>query len=225
MSDIHAPQSSPQWRSAIGGGGRLPRKLLAREALVVVILAILLLAMKHVVAAREVGPDSLAALPGGKTIVAGMDIGGVPGDRDLEALSISYEVDGVVNLTGPSVEEQVTASSLHLGYLQLTLAEGTAPTLAQLRTLTSFMSSHAADGNDVYIHDDDGSDRAVTTAAMLLLLKGMSWPAVQQAVSAAELRSLSRGQSAAINQLISALSAQGKPVHGNPYTGAKVVLW
>ena len=225
MSDIHVPQRSPQWRSAIGGGGRLPRKLLAREALVVVILAILLLATKHVVAAREVGLDPLAALPGGKTIVAGMDIGGVPDDDDLEALSTSYKVDGLINLTGPSVEEQVTASSLHLGYLNLVLAEGTAPTLAQLRTLTSFMSSHAAGGNYVYLHDDDGGDRSVTTATMLLLLKGMSWPAVQQAVSVAELSTLDSGQSAAVSQLRSALSAQGKPVHGNPYSGAKVVSW
>jgi hypothetical protein len=224
-SDIRAPQRSPQWRSAIGGGGRLPRKLLGREALAVVILAILLLATKHFVAARETGPDPLAALPGGRTIVAGMDMGGFPNDDDLDALSISYKVNGVVNLAGPSVEEQVTASSLHLGYLQLTLTGGSAPTLAQLRTLTSFMSSHAVGGNDVYIHDDDGSDRAATTAAMLLLVKGMSWPAVQQAVSATELSSLYSSQSAAISQLISALSAQGKPVHGNPYSGAKVVLW
>lgn len=225
MPDTHVPQRLPQWRPAIGGGGRLPRKLLAREALVVVILAILLLATKHLVAAREVGPDPLAALPGGKTIVAGMDIGGVPDDNDLEALSASYQVDGLVNLSGPSVEEQVTASSLHLGYLQLTLADGAAPTLAQLRTLASFMGSHTVNGNSVYVHDDDGGDRAVATAAMLLLLKGMSWPAVQQAVSTAELNTLYSRQSTAINQLISALNAPGKPINGNPYTGAKVVLW
>jgi hypothetical protein len=225
MSDTHAPQRLPQRRPAIGGGGRLSRKLLGREALVVVILAILLLATKHIVAAREVGPDPLAAMPGGKTVVAGMASGGVPNDAALEALSISYKVDGVVNLTGPNVAEQVSASSLHLGYLQMTLATGTAPTLAQLRTLTGFMSSHAVGGNDVYIHDDDGGDSAATTAAMLLVLKGMSWPAVQQALSAAKLSNLYDRQSAAISQLMAALSAQGKPVHGNPYSGAKVVPW
>jgi hypothetical protein len=226
MSDIHVPQSPPRWRSAIGGGGRLPREFLRREALGAVILAILLLATKYFVAAREVRPDPLAALPGGRTIVAGMDIGGVPSDDDMLALSsTSYQVNGLVNLAGPSVEQQVTAASLHLSYLSLPLAEGAAPVLAQLRTLTSFMSGHAVGGNSVYVYDGDGGARAVTTAAMLLLLKGMPWPTVRQSVSVAELSTLDSQQSAAISQLISALSAQGKPAHGNPYAGAKVVAW
>lgn len=225
MSEPSMPQVASQFRPAIGGGGRLPRKILVWEAVIALVLILLLLGAKHVVASREIGNDPLASLPGGRTVVTGMDIGGVPDDIDLEALAASYKVDGLVNLAGPSVAEQVTASSLHLSYLHVPVAPGKAPTRVQLQTLAAFMSKFATHGNYIYLHDDVGGPRAVTAASMLLLLRGTPWRTVQRAVTASQLSTLTSTQSKAIQQLIAALKADGKPVPGNLYSDVRIYPW
>ena len=53
------------------------------------------------------------------------------------------------------------------------------------------MRRYTAGGDSVYLHDDVGGGRAVTTAAMLLLLRGQSWLAVSAEMTTAELASLS----------------------------------
>jgi hypothetical protein len=208
---------------AIGGGGRLPRKALVWQGVTAFALVVLLIIAKQVVTAREVGPDPLTALPGGKTVAAGLSIGGVPADYELQALSASYHVDGVVNLSGPSVAEQVTAASLRLGYLLLDVPPGAAPTLPQLQGLAVFLRAHTMNGALVYLHDDVGGGRAVVTASMLLLLRGSSWATVRHEITAAELGSLSQPQLRAVRQLISALGGQPQP--GNPYASARVDPW
>jgi hypothetical protein len=211
---------------AIGGGGRQPRKVLGWQAAIGVLLIVLLIVVKQAVAARETGGSNpLASLPGGQTVTAGLDIGGAPTDYDLQGLAGSYQVDGVVNLTGPDVAEQVAVASLQLGYIRQTISPGAAPTLTQLRALGGFMHSYAARGYYVYLHDDAGGGRAVAAAAMLLLLRGGSWPAIREDFSAGELMSLSPGQSRAIGQLASALRSPGRSRPGNPYSGAKLVPW
>ena len=57
----------------------------------------------------------------------------------------------------------------------------------------------------MFLHDDVGGGRAVTTAAMLLLLRGQSWPTVSAELTTAELAALSAGQRVAINRLEAAL--------------------
>ena len=224
------PASAPapvQVRPAIGGGGRRARKVLIWQAAIAIALVLVLGIAKQVVAAREVGPDPLSTLGGG-TVTPGLDIGGVPQDYQLQALAASYHVDGVVSLSGPSVAEQVTAASLRLGYLVLTVPPGAAPTWTQLWTLAGFMRTHARDGDDVYVHDDIGGGRAVATACMLLLLRGSSWASVQQHVTAPALGSLSQRQAQAIRQLISALQLRGRPGQPgqrNPYSNARIDPW
>ena len=110
-------------------------KVLAWLGVFAVVLILLLGVTKHVVAGREVGINPLSALPGGRQVTVGLDIGGEPNDYDLEALAASYNVDGVVNLSGPNIAEQVTAASLHLGYLSLSVAPDAAPTRTQLQML------------------------------------------------------------------------------------------
>jgi len=211
---------------AIGGGGRQPRKVLIWQSVAGLVLIVLLVVVKQAVSARETGgSDPLASLPGGQTVTAGLDIGGVPTDYDLQGLAGSYQVDGVVNLTGPDVAEQVAAASLQLSYIRVTIAPGAAPTRAQLRTLAGFMHSHAVRGFYVYLHDDAGGGRAVAAAAMLLLLRGDPWPSIQEHFTAGELMSLSPGQSRAIGQLESALHFSGRPLPGNPYSGASLDPW
>ena len=214
-----------QVRSAIGGGGRLPGKILAWQGVIALVLLIVLGIAKHVVATRENGLDLLNALPGGRMVTAGVDIGGMPTDYDLEALETSYHVDGVVNLNGPNVAEQVAAASLHLGYLRLAIAPGAAPTLVQLHMLANFMQSHVKKGNFVYLHDDLGGGRVVAAACMLLVLRGASWSTVQRKITSGEHMSLSRRQSLAVEQLSSALRSDGQSIHNNPYSGARINQW
>jgi hypothetical protein len=199
--------------------------VLTWQAVIAVALVLVLAIAKQVVAAREVGPDPLSALPGGQPVAAGLDIGGGPADYQLVALAASYRVDGVVSLGGPSVAEQATAASLHLGYLQLAVAAGAAPTWAQLQTAASFMRAHARNGGVVYLQDDATGDRAVVTAAMLLLLRGDSWATVRRDLTAPTLSVLGRGQARAADQLMSALDSPGASPAGNPYAKARVDPW
>lgn len=212
-------------RPAIGGGGRLPRTVLLRRGGIALVLILLLGLAKYVVASREVAPDSLSALPAGRSVTVGLDIGGTPTDSELQALADSYGVDGVVNLGAPSVAEQATAGSLQQGYLVLPLAEGTAPTWVQLHTLAAFMRSHTKTGGSVYMHNNVGGGRAVVNADMLLLLRGEGWAAVSHGMTSGERRSLSTGQLRAINQLISALRPSHELSPPNPYADAGLDPW
>ena len=212
-------------RPAIGGGGRQPRKVLRWQAAIALLLIIVLLGLKHFVASRAVGVNALAALPAGNQVAAGLDIGGIPTDDQLEGLASSYGVNGIVNLTAPSVGEQATCAYLKLPYMHALVATGTAPSLAQLRTLASFMRSHTSGDAHVFLHDAGGGGVAVTTAGMLLLMKGDSWPLVQQELSSGEIASLSDAQRQAITELTSALQAQGQPIRGNPYSGVETGSW
>jgi hypothetical protein len=210
---------------AVGGGGRLSRKALIWRGLIALALVILLAFAKQLVTGREVGADPLSELDGSQVTAAGLDFGGEPQDFELQALAASYRVDGVVRLQAPSVAEQATAASLHLGYLLLTVAPGDAPTLTQLQTLATFMRAHTQNGNFVYLHDDVGGGRAVATASMLLLLRGSSWTTVQREMTAPALGTLSQRQEQAVTQLIAALQSHGKSLPGNPYAKARTDPW
>jgi hypothetical protein len=214
-----------QVRPAIGTGGRLPGKVLVRRSAVALGLVLLLGVAKLVVSHLEAGADPLSALPGGRSVAIGLDIGGAPSDYDLQALAASSRVDGVVNLSGPDIAEQVTAASLHQSYLYLAVAPGEAPTWAQLSALAGFMRRHTTGGAAVYLHDDAGGGRAVATAGMLLLLRGAGWPTVSRRMTIAELRSLSEAQLLAISQLTSALDPVGPTPAGNPYAAARRDPW
>lgn len=219
------PLRSAQLRPAVGTGGRLPRKNLVRRSMVAVGLVVLLGLAKHVISPHESWANSLSALPGGRAVIAGLYIGGMPTDADLQALAGSYDVHGVVNLSGPSVAEQVTAASLHQGYLHLTVVPGDSPSWAQLRTLVGFMRRYTAGGAAVYVHDDVGGARAEVTAEMLLLLRGEPWSAVSRGLADVEQQPQSSDQRLAIQQLNSALDPGHRFSPGNPYAAAQLAPW
>jgi hypothetical protein len=208
---------------AIGAGGRPPRKVLVRRSAVALALILLLGLAKLGVSQGIIKVRSTS--PPGRAVAAGLLIGGAPTDVDLQELAARFRVDGVVNLSSPDIAEQVTAASLHQGYLYLAVRPDTAPTLPQLRVLVSFMRGHTAKGASVYLHDDVGGARAVTTAAMLLLLRGQAWPAVSAGMTPAELGSLCDCQRLAMKRLWSALHPIGHSPAGNPYAAARLDRW
>jgi hypothetical protein len=214
-----------QARPAIGDGDRQPRKVLIWQGAIGLLLLVLMLGAKHVISGRETGTNPLAALPGGNQLTAGLDIGGAPTDIYLTGLAGSYGVDGVINLAAPSVGEQATCTYLHLSYMHMNLTSGAAPTLAELRTMASFLRGNTSGGSYVYLHDQGGGAAAVSAASMLLLMKGESWQAVQKTLTAGELATLSSAQAHAIAELTSALDDQGRPIPGNAYSGARLDAW
>jgi hypothetical protein len=205
-------ETSGPWRPAvlnpaIGAGDALHGRIRLRRGAVVLTL-ILLLGVAKVLVSKGVIQVS-SPRPAIQAIVPGLFIGGTPSDSDLQNLADSYRVDAVVNLDAPSVAEQVTAASLHQGYLYLSLSPGMSPTTAQLRDLAGFMRKYTAKGNWVYLHDDVGGGRAVTTAAMLLLLRGQTWSAMSAEITTAGLDSLSDGQRLAVKRLEDGLHPTG----------------
>jgi hypothetical protein len=210
----------------VGGGGRLPRRSLIRRGAVALALGLLLVAGKvgvshGVIKVRTLSPPSHA-------VATGLLIGAAPSDSDLRQLASAFKVDGVVNLGAPSVAEQVTAASLHLGYLYLPLAPQTSPSWPELRELASFLRTYAAGDAAVYVHDDVGGGRAVVTAAMLLLLRGQAWPAASADLTRDELGSLCDCQLRAIGRLSSALHRTGsrdRSLAGDPYAAARLEPW
>jgi hypothetical protein len=120
----------------------------------------------------------------------------------------------------------VTVASLHQGYLYLALPAGAAPTWAQLRDLASFVHRYRERGAWVYMHDNDtGGTRAVTAAAMLLLLNGETWAAMSAQMMPAGLGSLDEQQRLALEELSSALDPAGRQPAGNPYAAARLEPW
>jgi hypothetical protein len=217
----------PRWPArlspAVGAGGRLPRRVRLRRSAVAVTL-ILLLGLAKILVAQGIIKVS-STRPAVDTVAAGLLIGGTPSDSDLGDLAADFRVGAIVNLDAPSVAEQVTAASLHQGYLYLPLLPDASPTWAQLRELASFMRVHTAGGASVYLHDDVGGGRTVATAAMLLLLRGQTWPAVSAEITSAEMKSMCDCQQRAIKRLRSALHRNGHLSAGNPYADARLDPW
>jgi hypothetical protein len=177
--------------------------------------------MAKVLVSKGIIPVS-SPRPAVQAVASGLLIGGTPSDADLQNLADGYRVDAVVNLDAPSVAEQVTATSLHQAYLYLPLSAGMSPTWAQLRVLAGFMRRYTARGGSVYLHDDVGGGRAVTTAAMLLLLRGQTWSAASAEITTPDLDSLSDGQWLAVERLEDALHPAGPHPAGR--SGATVRL-
>jgi len=211
---------------AIGAGGRLPLRILILRYALALALILLLVLGRTFIAHRVISSASLT--PPDRVVTSGLLIGTAPADTDLEEFAAGFSVDAVVNVGSPSVVEQVTTASLHEAYQYLAVPPGTAPTWAQLRPLAGFMRRYSERGNWVYLHDGTAGPRAVTTVAMLLLLRGQTWAAVVTQITPAGLGSLDARQLLALEQLTSALHQAGskarKPV-GNPYAGARLEPW
>jgi hypothetical protein len=223
VSETGRPWRPARPGPAIGASGRLPRRVRLWRGAVALTLILLLVLAKLLVSQGVIKVSSTR--PAVHAVGASLLIGGDPADSDLEALAADFRVDGIVNLDTPSVAEQVTAASLHQGYLYLPLLRDASPTWAQLRVLARFMRGHTAGGAVVYLHDDVGGGRAVVTAAMLLLLRGQTWPAVSADLTPAEMGSMCDCQQRAIERLRSALHRKDHASAGNPYAAARLDPW
>ena len=203
MGETGGPWWPAGLNPAIGAGDALPGRVRLRRGAVVLTL-ILLLGVAKVLVSKGVIQVS-SPRPAVQAVAPGLLIGGTPSDADLQDLANGYRVDAVVNLDTPSVAEQVTAGSLHQAYLYLPLSAGRSPTRSQLRVLAGFLRRYTVSGGRVYLHDDVGGGRAVATAAMLLLLRGQTWPATLAELTTADLDVLSDGQRLAVKRLKDAL--------------------
>lgn len=218
MAEIGEPRRPADLSPAIGASSLFPGRVRLRLGTVVLALILLLGLAKLMVSAGVIQVSSLR--PAVQAVAPGLVVGGAPSDADLEDLAADFRVRGVVNTDEPSVAEQVTAASLHQGYLSMPLPEDASPTRAQLHVLAGFLRRYTARGGRVYLHDDVGGGRAVTTAAMLLLLRGQSWPAVSAEMTTTDLGSLSGGQRLAIKGLETALHpARGQAGTPGPTAG------
>jgi hypothetical protein len=206
----------------VGGGGRLPRSTLVWRGAVALTVILLLLVAKLGVSHGVIKVRTM--IPPSHAVADGLLVGAAPSDSDLQQLASDLHVRGVVNLSAPSVAEQVTAASLHLGYLSLPLPDQASPSWPQLRQLASFARRYTAGGASVFLHDDVGGGRAVVTAVMLLLLRGQAWPEVSAELTPQEFLSLCDCQRRDINRLRSALRATG-PKGRNPYAAARLDPW
>jgi hypothetical protein len=153
----------------------------------------------------------------GQAIAAGMILGGPPADFVLAELVSAVRVDGVIDLGTPSVAEQVTAASLHLAYLYLAMPGDGSPTRSQLRVLAGFVHAHTVKGYKVYMNDDGSGGLMLTTAAMLLMTQGQSWPSISARMTPAQLHSICSCQLRAIHQLSVAVAASA----GHPLAGGR----
>ncbi len=211
---------------AIGAGGRLPRRILIRRYALALALLLLLGLGKILVEHEVISTVSLS--PPDRVVTSGLLIGAAPADADLEDFEAGFGVDAVVNVGSPSVAEQVTTASLHQAYLYLAVPVGAAPTWTQLRPLAGFMRRYSDRGHWIYLHDDTAGPQAVTTAAMLLLLRGQTWAAVAGQITPAGLGSLDTRQRLALEQLSSALHQAGPKARepsGHPYAAARLEPW
>ena len=208
---------------AIGAGGHLPRWVLVRRYGLALVVILLLGLAKFLIAQKVISIVSLT--PPERVVASGLLTGPAPDDADLEEFAADLRVEGVVNLAGPNVAEQVTAASLHQAYLYLAVSPGAAPTWAQLLYLARFVHRSTERGGWVYVHDDAGGARAATTAAMLLLLRGQTWATVSAEITPAALRLLGGHQRLALERLRSALDQAGRSPAGNPYAAARLEPW
>ena len=211
---------------AIGPGGRLTRRTLVRRYAVALTVLLLLGLGKIVIQQKEISVNEVAAFD--HVVASGLVIGPVPTDTDLRQLQLGLRVDGVINLAGPSVAESATVASLHQAYLYVPLTAGTAPTWAQLRDLAGFVRRYRERGDWVYMHDQTAGTRAVTAAAMLLLLDGQTWAAMSAQLTPAGLGLLDERQRLALAELNSALHPAGpesRQPAGNPYAAARLEPW
>ncbi len=89
----------------LGPGGWLARPSLFRRFGVAVLIVLALAGAKVAVGHAEV-KIPLGVLPDATTVAPGLLRGGSPDDAGLQALANTLNVDGVVNVGGPSVAER-----------------------------------------------------------------------------------------------------------------------
>ncbi|GEL17314.1 hypothetical protein [Pseudonocardia asaccharolytica] len=189
------------------------RRVLARAGLLLGLLVLAMLVRATGVLHPDPGPDALPPLPAAAKVVPGLLRAGAPTETDLVLLRDTFAVRGVVVIGAASVEEQAVVPALGMRLLQLDVAEGAAPTAAQVQQLDAFVRSVRAEGPGVvFMHDASGTGPVVVAAAMEQLVAGRPLPEVLAGLSAAELDGLSAAQLQALRDAARAAPAAGSSV-------------
>jgi hypothetical protein len=168
--------------------------------------------------------DPLGNLPDAAEVVPGLLRGGSPDDTGLQALSSMLNVDGVINVGGPSVAEQAAANFLGEAYVHENVTAGQAPSTTQLKAMTEFLRRYTRDGKVVYLHDGSDGGRAVVTADMLLLVRGWSWSAMTKTMATGDWAQLNASQVTALRDVEAVLTGKHPRAH-NRYAHLRTVPW
>jgi hypothetical protein len=157
------------------------------------------------------------------TVAPGLLRGGQPSDVEILRLRDVYGVRAVVDVDGMDVEEQAVTRSLGLRTLQLTVADGRAPTGRDMLRLVRFLRSTVATRPGVsgtglvYMHDVDGRGPVRIVSAMLQVLRGDPLSTV--------LHDLQTGSTASVTGAeMHALSEVSQVRHGSSSTRDYAVL-
>ncbi len=207
----------------LGPGSWLPRPSLLRRFGVAVLIVLALGGAKVAVGHAEV-KDPLGNLPDAAEVAPGLLRGGSPDDVGLEALATTLNVDGVINVGGPSVAEQATADFLGEAYLYENVAAGQAPSSTQLQAMADFLRRYTRGGKVVYLHDGSDGGRAVVTAGMLLLVRGWSWSATTRTMASGDWAQLDVSQITALRDVEAVLTAKHPPADKR-YSRLRTIPW
>jgi hypothetical protein len=182
-----------------------------RRIAVPLVLAALLGTALGIRASGVLGPGpadrSLPPLPAVAGVAPGLLRGGEPSDAEILRLRDDYGVRAVVDVDGMDVEETAVTRSLGLRTLQLTVADGRAPTAPDMLRLVRFLRSTVAarpgpgGAGMVYLHDLDGRGPVRIVAAMLQVLRGVPMSEVLDGLRADRARELTAAESLALDEV------------------------
>lgn len=161
----------------------------------------------------------LPPLPGAAEVEPGIVRGGQPGELDLVRLRDYHSVRSVIEVDRADAEERAVVLGLDMAMLQLTVADGEAPSAEQLLAAVDVVRAAAASraaGNphsDAYLHDTTGRGPVLVVAGALRLLHGTPLTEVVDTFTDPEREALTEAQLQALTE-IAAVVQGGGPAGG-----------
>ncbi|MEN3302806.1 hypothetical protein [Pseudonocardia sp.] len=191
--------------AALGRVARLPGRRIAIRAAILVLLLAAALVVRGTGVLHPAQDRTVPPLPAAAVVVPGVFRSATPTETELVLLRDTFAVEGVVSVGAPSVEEQAVVPALGMRLLRLDVADGAAPTAAQVLALRDFLGSVPAPGT-VILHDATGDGPVLVTAAMVQLVQDRPLGAVPAGLSPAETEALSAAQRQSLTDAAAALS-------------------
>jgi hypothetical protein len=210
--------------AAVGVGNRIRGRSLVIRLLLLGLIATLAAGTLWLKTNSRGDANALPPLPGAARVTPNLVRGGQPADFDLLQLRNAYRVRAVVNLRFGGDAEGEIAAGFGLDFLSLPVAVDEAPTVADLATLVGFLRRYDSGSAVVYLHDDIGGGRVITTSLMLLLLRGEPLGVAMSTLRPEEQRMLSAHQWSALVTLSQAVAERGAG-NDNAYREAAVLRW
>jgi|tagenome__1003787_1003787.scaffolds.fasta_scaffold20867457_2 hypothetical protein len=213
---------------ALGACGPLGRRSCAvRVAILVGLLTMALMVRASDILHPAVADPSLPPPPAAATVGPGVVRGGQPHDLDLVRLRDDYGTRAVVDVDGPSVEEQAVVRGLGLRMLVLDVPADDMPSTTDILTLVRFLQlnpvghrSGDSRATTVYLHDSTGRGSALVVSCVLRMLHGVPLSTVLGQLSRAERSALDDRQLRGFQEVEAAVqgdsppSALYAPLHG-----------